>query len=136
MATTILEIARKLNISHTTVSRVLTNKPNVLVSERTRERVLRAAREMGYAPNLAARSLRDSRTNVIAVFGSPYAGTWPFIVRGMSRVLHARHYGLFFAISEIDEKDERAIPSWRFDGAIVLQAPTAPTLRLRSRLVA
>ncbi len=133
MAATILEIAKRLNISHTTVSRVLNNKSNVFVSDEMRERVLRAAQEMGYLPNLAARSLRDSSTNAIAVFGSPVAGVWggitPEIVRGLSRALHAKCYGVFFAFNDTEEHDERAISSWRFDGAIVLQSPTAPTLQ-------
>ncbi|HEV2473633.1 MAG TPA: LacI family DNA-binding transcriptional regulator [Chthonomonadales bacterium] len=137
MAATIMEIARRLNISHTTVSRVLNQKANVFVSNETRERVLRAATEMGYRPNLAARSLREARTSVIAVFGSAVAGLWggitPEIVRGLSGVLRDRHYGLFFALSEPTDEEEHAVSSWRFDGAIVLQSPSPVTLRRLTR---
>lgn len=132
-----MEIARRLNISHTTVSRVLNNRSNVFVSEDTRNRVLRAAREMGYRPNLAARSLREARTNVVAVFGSSVpglaGGITPEIVRGLTAVLHTRSYGLFFALSEPSYEADRVLSSWRFDGAIVLQAPTPSTLKRLSR---
>jgi LacI family transcriptional regulator len=133
MAATIMEIAKRLNISHTTVSRVLNNKADVAIAEKTRQRVLRTAQEMGYAPNLAARSLRDARTHVVAVFGSSYAGMWggitPELVRGIVRVLEACHYGIFYALSDFSEQNGRALSSWRFDGAIVLQSPTPSTLR-------
>lgn len=132
MAATILEIAKKLNLSHTTVSRVLNDKRNAMISEETRRRVLAAAREMGYRPNLAARSLRDSKTNVVGIFGSPYVGIWsglaPDIVREASRVLHARQFDLFFAFSA-EEAHHKMLPAWRCDGAIVLQTPPPATVR-------
>jgi LacI family transcriptional regulator len=133
MAATIREIARKLNISHTTVSRVLSNKKETFIAEETRQRVLTAAKEMGYRPNLAARSLRDSKTNMVGVFGSPRmrldTGLIPDIIRGIRRVLSDRHFDLFFAFSPEGEEARSALPAWRFDGAVVLQAPTQATIR-------
>ncbi len=131
MAATIREIAQRLNLSHTTVSRVLNNRNNAFISDETRERVLKAAREMRYMPNLAARSLRDSKTNMIGVFGSPRlqldSGLIPAILAGIRSVLQSRQFDLFFAFSP--EEESSALPAWRFDGAIVLQSPTAGTLR-------
>lgn len=133
MAVTILEIAEKLSLSHTTVSRVLNNRNNAFISEETRRRVLAAAREMGYRPNLAARSLRDSKTNMVGVFGSRHVGVWsglaPDIVRGISDVMLSRQFDLFFAFSAEDKEEKSGFPAWRFDGAIVLQAPPAVTMR-------
>lgn len=133
MAATIREIARKLNISHTTVSRVLSNKKDTFIAEETRQRVLAAAKEIGYRPNLAARSLRDARTNMVGVFGSPRirldTGLIPEIIRGVRSVLSVRHFDLFFAFSPEGEQIKSALPAWRFDGAIVLQAPTLATIR-------
>ena len=62
---TIVSIAKQLNISTATVSRALNNKGNV--KESTRERVLEAAREFNYIPNQLARSLQNAKTNTIAV---------------------------------------------------------------------
>ncbi len=63
MPITIRDVARKLNLSITTVSRALDGYDDV--AEETRQNVIRIAREMGYAPNRAARQLRRQRTDTI-----------------------------------------------------------------------
>ncbi|MFC0598128.1 LacI family DNA-binding transcriptional regulator [Streptomyces palmae] len=55
-------MARRVGVSQATVSLVLGDKWRGRVSERTAEAVRGAARELGYRPNLAARSLRLGRT--------------------------------------------------------------------------
>jgi LacI family transcriptional regulator len=71
---TIIDLAAQAGVSKTTVSRVLNDSP--LVAPATRARVLAAAAEAGFSINLAARSLRTSRTGligflvpVISIFG-------------------------------------------------------------------
>jgi DNA-binding LacI/PurR family transcriptional regulator len=55
------EIAERAGTSLSTVSLVLNNRDSAIgISQATRERVLAAARELGYTPNLAARRLRSS----------------------------------------------------------------------------
>jgi LacI family transcriptional regulator len=49
------------------VSRVLSNAPSARVSAATRARIEDAARELNYHPNFAARALKFSRTNVVAL---------------------------------------------------------------------
>ena len=131
-AVTILQIAQSLNLSHSTVSRVLNNKPHTYISEDTRKKVLAVAREMGYRPNLAARSLRDARCNMIGIFASPDIGVWSgmaaSISRSLSEALHERQMHLFFALVAADE-DERSLPAWQFDGAILLQQPSQASIR-------
>lgn len=63
--TTIHDIAKALNISASTVSRAL--KDNPLISEATRNRIKKAAVEMGYRPNIMAANFRTRRTNTIGV---------------------------------------------------------------------
>ena len=65
MAVTSKDIARKLRISQSTVSRALRGDPRVAAD--TTARVLEAARQMNYAPNLAARSLITRRTSTVGV---------------------------------------------------------------------
>jgi LacI family transcriptional regulator len=65
LETTIHDIAKKLNISASTVSRAL--KDNPVISEATRITVKRMADEMGYRPNILAANLRTKRTNTIGV---------------------------------------------------------------------
>ena len=63
---TIYDVAARAGVSIKTVSRVMNKKPNVRPA--MRDRVLQAAGELGYSPNLSARSLAGSRSFVIAVF--------------------------------------------------------------------
>ncbi|NLX05099.1 MAG: LacI family transcriptional regulator [Phycisphaerae bacterium] len=63
----ISQIASRLKLSKTTVSRVVNNTPNSRISEATRAKVLAAVRETGYTPNLSARALARARTNMIAL---------------------------------------------------------------------
>jgi LacI family transcriptional regulator len=68
MPTTIRDIARVANVSHTTVSRVLNGQGGSFISEATRQRVLSAVEEMNYRPNRAARALATGRTHTIALW--------------------------------------------------------------------
>lgn len=68
MPVTSKDIARRLGIAQSTVSRVLSEAPGHRVSGETRRRVLEAAREMGYRPNAVARSLRVGRTQVVGFY--------------------------------------------------------------------
>lgn len=65
MAVTSKDIARELRISQSTVSRALRGDPRV--APVTMARVLEAAREMNYTPNLAARSLITRKTGTVGV---------------------------------------------------------------------
>ncbi|WP_041695482.1 LacI family DNA-binding transcriptional regulator [Alicyclobacillus acidocaldarius] len=64
--TTIYDIARRAGVSATTVSKVLNGYPDV--SQKTREKVQRITRELGYQPNAAARGLVTRRSMSIGVF--------------------------------------------------------------------
>jgi len=63
--TTANDVAKHAGVSKWTVSRAFT--PGASVSEQARERVLAAAEELGYRPNLLARSLSKKKTNIIGV---------------------------------------------------------------------
>ncbi len=62
---TIHDIAKELNIDSSTVSRALSNNPRV--KQKTKDRILEKANEMGYQRNLLASSLRNNKTNTIGV---------------------------------------------------------------------
>lgn len=62
-APTLADVARHAGVSTATVSRCL-NSPGQVVGH-TRERVMRAVNELGYAPNFSARALAAKRTNTI-----------------------------------------------------------------------
>jgi DNA-binding LacI/PurR family transcriptional regulator len=62
---TIVDIAQKLNLTPSTVSRALRGHPDV--NEATRRRILALADELDYHPNVIAQSLKKRRTNLIGV---------------------------------------------------------------------
>ncbi len=67
-APTSADVARLAGVSQTTVSQVLNGKAGVTrISPDTRDKVIEAARQLGYTPNHAARSLRERRTKLIAL---------------------------------------------------------------------
>lgn len=61
------EVAKRAGVSRTTVSFVLNDVPGSNISAETRRRVLRAAEELGYVPNAAARSLVSGQTLTIGL---------------------------------------------------------------------
>jgi LacI family transcriptional regulator, repressor for deo operon, udp, cdd, tsx, nupC, and nupG len=64
---TSFDVARRAEVSQSTVSLVLNGKAAGRVSQRTQEAVLRAAQELGYQPSMAGRTLRLGRTHVAAL---------------------------------------------------------------------
>ena len=118
-------LADKLGMSKTTVSRALNGYPEV--SEATRERVLRAAREAGYEANPMARSLAVGRSNVL---GTIYPllpadlGDAMFleVVGGMSEALEQRRMNFIIApVTPANEMPsyEQMVRGRRVDGLVV-----------------
>ena len=66
-------IAKKANVSRSTVSRVLTKKTNV--KESTREKVEQVMAELNYHPNSMARGLATGKQNIIALVVSDILST-------------------------------------------------------------
>jgi LacI family transcriptional regulator len=64
---TIRDVAEAAGVSYQTVSRVINDRPDV--APETRARVQRAIAELGYAPNIIARSLIQGRSNTLGVVG-------------------------------------------------------------------
>ncbi|MBL8026288.1 MAG: LacI family DNA-binding transcriptional regulator, partial [Fibrobacteres bacterium] len=63
MAARLSDVAKALDINASTVSRALRDDPRV--NEKTREIVKQQAEEMGYRPNLIARSLAEGKTRTV-----------------------------------------------------------------------
>ena len=63
MNLTLKDIARKAEVSIKTVSRVINDEP--MVSKNTRSKVKAIIEELGYQPNLIARSLKKRKSNTI-----------------------------------------------------------------------
>ncbi len=97
---TLKAIAERAGVSSMTVSAALSGKSgNVLISEATRRRVLDLAQEMGYRPNVAARTLVTGRTNQIAFWTQGVSNPYFNAVYHLAR-RDLRHYGLGVTLLE------------------------------------
>jgi DNA-binding LacI/PurR family transcriptional regulator len=122
MGVSIKDIARAADVSHSTVSRALSDSP--LVSTETKERIKRLALEMGYSPDAQARSLVMGRTQTIGVVVTTI--TDPFIaeiVQAVESTAHIHGYSVILASSKSEPDREIAavemLQSKRVDGVIV-----------------
>jgi LacI family transcriptional regulator len=103
MPATMMDIARDLKVSVVTVSKVLRNQGRI--SEATRKRVLRRAKELHYQMNWVARSLVTRRTYTIGLLLPEFAH--PFfaeIARAVARTV--RPHGYHVVISSFEENPE------------------------------
>ncbi len=122
MRVSIKDIAKAAGVSHSTVSRALSNNP--LVAEATRSRIQKIAHDFGYTPNAIARGLVTQRTRTVGVIVTtltdPFAGE---IFRGIEEVAGDNDYRLFLGTSHADPVREvnlvKGLREWRVDGVIV-----------------
>ncbi|BCZ44182.1 LacI family transcriptional regulator [Clostridium gelidum] len=130
MKVTIKEVAKEANVSTSTVSRVISDSPQI--SERTKEQVREVINKLKYKPNAIARSLANSKSRIIGVVlpnESQDLITNPFFIqamKGMSGYAQSKKYYLMYAFSE-DEKSEsdyinNFITSNLVDGVCLLRA--------------
>lgn len=118
----IAEVAKRAGVSVASASRVLSSS-TYPVSAETREKVLKAAEELNYAPNSLARSLRVQRSNLIAVLvGNNADSYFAEIVRGVEDVANESGYLTIVCNSERDPAKElhylRVLQDYRVDGVI------------------
>jgi LacI family transcriptional regulator len=87
---TIRDVAKESGFSSTTVSIVLNNAPLArYIPAATKKRIEKAAKKLGYRPNLFARSLRSRRSNTVGVM--VFDMTDPFctlVLRGIENTLY------------------------------------------------
>lgn len=104
-------LAEQANVSIGTVDRALHGRPGI--NEKTRERVLRIARELGYEPNLAARALSRSRSQIRVGVCVPreihffYDQLWEGIYDEVKRY---RDYGVDFIFRPVPELGKGETP--------------------------
>jgi LacI family transcriptional regulator len=105
---TLADVARRAGVSPMTVSRVIRNAEPV--SDRTRARVEQAIAEVGYVPNVLARSLRAQRTLTIGLLLSDM--TNPFfttLAHGVETAASAAGLSLLLANTRESEAEEQRL---------------------------
>ncbi|WP_329295975.1 LacI family DNA-binding transcriptional regulator [Streptomyces sp. NBC_01455] len=132
---TLNEVAARAGVGRGTVSRVINGSPKV--SEQARAVVEKAIAELGYVPNLAARSLVTRRTHAVALvvpeaetrlFSEPYFSA---IIRGVSARLSTAGMQLLLVLVR-DDEDHAQLASYltaqRVDGVLMVAVHSEDTL--------
>lgn len=103
---TIKDIAEHLTLSVSTVSRALIDDKNI--RRETKEKVLEAAKKLGYKPNPVATNLKYGRTNTVGVIVpemiTPFASQ---VIEGIQKVLYPKGLKVIIAQSGENPETER-----------------------------
>ncbi len=119
---TLKEVAKELGVSAMTVSRAINGRSNV--DEKTRERILNKAKEMGYTPNLVAKSLVSQKTFTIGVV-IPEISHHFFaeVISGIEKITYSNNFQLILTNSAENFKREKkaleTLSSQRVDGILI-----------------
>jgi DNA-binding LacI/PurR family transcriptional regulator len=118
------DIAARAGVGVSTVSYVLNKTGLHKVSAQTQERILAAARELNYVPNVAGRALRKGITYTVAVLFPEINGSFAFnILSGLENEFHQENYSmLFFRYRNREEFIDkcRQLAGRQIDGVIML----------------
>ena len=122
------DIARDLNVSVVTVSKVLRNHGDI--SSATRERVLKRVKELHYQPNWAARSLATGRTYMLGlVVPTMLHPFFAEVAKGVSGKIRRKGYTLLISSSEedadLEEREIEHLVARQVDALIVASAQSS-----------
>lgn len=128
MAVTIKDVAKVANVAPSTVSRVIANSPRI--SEKTKEKVRKVMKQLGYHPNFIGRSLANQATRAIGLVLPSSTGIvsqnpfFPIVLGGLSDGAHSKQYALHMTTGKTDEEIFDGVVSMvqggRVDGVILL----------------
>ena len=130
---TLRDVSEASGVSEMTVSRVLRGRGDV--STTTRDRVLRAAKDLGYVPNRIAGALASQRVNLVAVIIPSMSNmVFPEVMMGINSVLENTDLQAVVGITDyIPEKEEKVLYqmlSWRPTGIIIAGLEHSDTSRM------
>ncbi len=131
-ALTLRDVSEASGVSEMTVSRVLRNRGDV--SDATREKVLKAAKALGYVPNKIAGALASQRVNLVAVIVPSLSNlVFPEVLGGISEELEDSGLQPVFGVTNYAPEREEAVLyemlSWRPSGVIVAGLEHTPAAR-------
>ena len=120
------DVARYTGMSQSTVSRVLSPGSDSKIRSDTREKILQAAKELGYKPNAIARSLTSQRTNIIGIalskVSSPF---YSYILEGFTKRLYQMGKQVLLFCTDNDRDIDEVLATvlqYRIDGLIIATA--------------
>lgn len=123
---TIEDISRLTELSRGTVSRALNDRPDI--SEKTKQRVLEACRQLNYVPSQVARSLATGRNYAIAAVVTDLTSAFEAgVVRGLAAQAEKDRYSI--QLVELGRDEAAVLRRWqslsagRIDGIALIAAP-------------
>jgi LacI family fructose operon transcriptional repressor len=123
--TSVKKVAEEAGVSTATVSRVLSDKPHV--RPELRQRVLAAMQNLGYRPNLVARSLRVQKSSIIGLIVSDIRNPFfTYVSRAVEDVAHAQGMSTFLCNSD-ENPDKEILYLEQMRGEIVAGIIFSPT---------
>ena len=123
MSVSIYDIAKRLGVSPSTVSRGLQDHPRI--GKKTKAKIRQLAKEMGYIPSDVARSLSESKTRTIGMVMTTVSDLFVGkVVEGVEECAIEAGYNVFLNTHKNDPQRERAVleafQRRRVDGLIAL----------------
>lgn len=123
------DVAHHAGVSSSTVSYVVNNGPRP-VSKYTREKVLRAIKELGYRPDAVARNLRRQATNTVGLIIPDTCNTYfAEVAEGIESVAYEKNYMVVFCNSNYKLERELSyidhLYSERAAGIIIIPATSS-----------
>lgn len=104
-AVTIQDVAKAAGVSVSTISRVLNQKDDVAAS--TQDHILNVINQLGYTSNLAARSMRSRKLNMLGLIVPDMEGPYSFdIIKGVNRVIVQSEFDLLVYTTGNFRKDD------------------------------
>lgn len=123
----IVDVAKRANVSVATVSRVLNDSP--LVSPKTREKVLKAIREMNYTPNALAKQLRSKKTMTLGVVVSDIeVSYYAEIIKGIENTANSLQYKIIICDAQNQREKEAEFMSLLDSHTVDAMILVTPTL--------
>ena len=106
---TIQDIARALNVSHTTVSRALADSPKI--SAETKLRVRNAVEQLGYVPSASARMMRGGCSSLVGlIIPDVQNNFYATVAKTVADCLTAHSMQLLLSVTD-DDSDRRRSPN-------------------------
>jgi LacI family transcriptional regulator len=107
----IVDIARELNVSITTISFILNGKAREKrISNELVEKVLKYVEEVNYVPNQLAKSLRTGKTNIVGLIVEDISNVFfATVARLIEEYADKRGYKIFYCSSENDQNKTRQL---------------------------
>lgn len=128
VVTTIRDVAKRAGVAPITASRALSDSG--YVSAETRARVLHAAAELNYIPNMLANSLRSNRTQTLALVLSDISNPfWTTVARGVEDEASRCGFTVIYCNTDAGEAKQAQYISMllrrRIDGVLLVPASSA-----------